>query len=106
MWSSLREIAKREQCKIHDICSLIQIRKNPDTSLTAAIRVFIMLYYRASSTENGHIKAGHGDFSNMMHRARMTDEMFVSLKKARPSIRRNSFSVPAQGEVSQGACQV
>ncbi len=85
MWSSLREIAKREQCKIHDVCSLIQIRKNPNTSLTAAIRVFIMLYYRAASTEEGHVKVGHGDFGNMMHRARMTDEMFVSLKKAIPT---------------------
>ncbi|MEC7028361.1 MAG: ribbon-helix-helix domain-containing protein, partial [Pseudomonadota bacterium] len=53
MWSSLREIAKRESCKIHDICSLIQLRKNPRTSLTAAIRVFLMLYYRAASTEEG-----------------------------------------------------
>ncbi len=84
MWSSLRDIAKREQCKTHDICSLIQLRKNPDTSLTAAIRVFIMLYYRASSTEDGHRRAGHGDFNNMMHRARMTTEMLSSLKKAKP----------------------
>lgn len=55
MWSALREIAKREDCKIHDICSLIHLRKNPDTSLTAAIRVFLMLYYRAAATEEGII---------------------------------------------------
>ncbi|MBI4031383.1 MAG: ribbon-helix-helix domain-containing protein [Proteobacteria bacterium] len=71
MWNALREIAKREQCRIHDICSLIQMRKNPNTSLTAAIRVFLMLYYRAAATEEGHVKAAHGNFSNMLQRARM-----------------------------------
>lgn len=81
MWHSLRAIAKRENCKIHDICSLIQLRKNPNTSLTAAIRVFLMLYYRAAATEEGHRKAGHGDFNNMMDRARMDGEMLALLKK-------------------------
>lgn len=80
MWSSLREISKRESCKIHDICSLIQLRKNPRTSLTAAIRVFLMLYYRAASTEDGHIKAGHGNFNQVMSRARMNCETLDTLK--------------------------
>lgn len=81
MWTALREIAKREDCKIHDICSLIQLRKNPNTSLTAAIRVFLMLYFRAATTEDGHKRAGHGSFANMMHRARMTSDMLVSLRR-------------------------
>ena len=75
MWNALREIARREKCKIHDICSLIHARKNPHTSLTAAIRVFLMLYYRAAATDEGHKKAGHDDFGNMMQRARVTWEM-------------------------------
>jgi predicted DNA-binding ribbon-helix-helix protein len=75
MWNALREIARREQCKIHDICSLIQMRKNPDTTLTAAVRVFLMLYYKAAATEDGHSNAGHGRFSNMMQRAKMQPEM-------------------------------
>ena len=79
MWTALRDIARREQCKIHDICSLIQLRKNTATSLTAAIRVFLMLYYRASSTEEGHHRAGHGSFDSMVGRARMSAAM---LKKA------------------------
>lgn len=70
MWNALREIAKREQCRIHDICSLVQMRKTPNTSLTAGIRVFLMLYYRAAATEEGHVKAAHGDFGNMLQRAR------------------------------------
>lgn len=75
MWNALRDIAGREQCKIHDICSLIHLRKKRSTSLTAAIRVFLMLYYRASSTEDGHHRAGHGSFDNMIVRARMDSAM-------------------------------
>lgn len=75
MWTALREISRREQCKVHDICSLIHLRKNPKTSLTAAIRVFLMLYYRAAATDEGHKRAGHGDFDTMIQRARMTPEM-------------------------------
>lgn len=82
MWSALREIARREDCKIHDICSLIHLRKNQDTSLTAAIRVFLMLYYRAAATEEGHHRAGHGDFDHMIQRARMPAEL-MSWKRAR-----------------------
>lgn len=82
MWGALREIARREDCKIHDICSLIHLRKNQDTSLTAAIRVFLMLYYRAAATEEGHRRAGHGNFEQMVERARVPSEMFPRIKKA------------------------
>ena len=71
MWASLREISEREGCSIHDVCTLIGMRKKENTSLTAAIRVFIMLYFRASSTEEGHNKVGHGDFETMKKRARV-----------------------------------
>lgn len=69
MWRALRDISLRERCSIHDLCSLISLRKNTHTSLTAAIRVFLMLYYRASSTEEGHQRAGHGSFDSMKNRA-------------------------------------
>ncbi len=71
MWSALQEISKRERCTTHDICSLISIRKKENTSLTAAIRVFLMLYFRAASTEEGHAKAGHGSFETMRQRAKL-----------------------------------
>lgn len=74
MWNALHEIAGREKCKVHDICSLIHLRKNRKTSLTAAIRVFLMLYYRAAATEEGHGRAGHGNFRSMMARARMPND--------------------------------
>ncbi len=72
MWRELKGISEREECTIHDLCSLISLRKNKKTSLTAAIRVFLMLYYRAAATEHGHLKAGHGDFDNMKRRAGMS----------------------------------
>lgn len=75
MWSALREIASQEQCSIHDICTLISLRKKENSSLTAAIRVFIMLYFRAASTDEGHKKAGHGDFDHMRRRARIPEQL-------------------------------
>ena len=75
MWSALKEISKRENCTIHDLCSLIAYRKKETTSLTAAIRVFLMLYFKASSTEEGHQKAGHGDFENMKKRAGIVSKL-------------------------------
>jgi predicted DNA-binding ribbon-helix-helix protein len=75
MWNALRDIAKREGCSTHDICSLINIRKNMHTSLTGAIRVFLMLYYRAAATEDGHARVGHGNFETMKRRAQLTKEL-------------------------------
>ena len=95
MWSALREIARREDCQIHDICSLIHLRKNPHTSLTAAIRVFLMLYYRAAVTEEGHRRAGHGDFSHMIERARMPADL-IMWKRSR---RRNQGSNAAMSPI-------
>jgi predicted DNA-binding ribbon-helix-helix protein len=71
MWQALHEIAQREGCKIHDLCSLIQAHKHPNTSLTAGIRVFLMLYFRAAATDEGHGRAGHGNFREMTRRARV-----------------------------------
>ncbi len=71
MWNSLNDIADRENCSIHDICSLVYTRKSQETSLTAAIRVFLVLYFRAAATEVGHKEAGHGNFNVMKKRARI-----------------------------------
>lgn len=59
MWKSLNHIADLEECNIHDIASEIARAKHPRTSMTAAIRVFVMSYYRAAATERGHQRAGH-----------------------------------------------
>ncbi len=60
MWSALFDIVRREGRSAHEICSLIADCKPADCSLTAAIRVFIMAYFRSAATEEGHARAGHG----------------------------------------------
>jgi len=60
MWEGLREICQRKRCNLHQICISASLQKAEDTSLTAAIRVFVMLYFRHAATDEGHSKAGHG----------------------------------------------
>lgn len=60
MWVALQEICRRERCSLHEVCTQIAARRQPGASLTAAIRVFIMAYFRAAATDDGHRRAGHG----------------------------------------------
>ncbi len=60
MWGALLDISAREGKSVHELCTLVADRKKPDCSLTAAIRVFTMAYYKAAATEDGHQRAGHG----------------------------------------------
>ncbi len=87
MWNSLNDIADREKCSIHDICGLVFTRKSQETSLTAAIRVFLVLYYRAAATELGHKNAGHGDFDIMKRRARIPAQYKEYFKKNSSKLR-------------------
>lgn len=59
MWDALREIARRESASVHEICARVQNGRREST-LTAAIRVFILDYFRSAATEQGHSLAGHG----------------------------------------------
>lgn len=59
MWDALAEISKREGKSLHEVCSSVASRRR-SSSLTAAIRVFIMTYFRAAATEEGHANIGHG----------------------------------------------
>ena len=59
MWDALAEICRREEITVHDLCELIDERRRA-SSLTAAIRVFIVTYFRAAATEEGHASTGHG----------------------------------------------
>jgi len=60
MWDGLREICRRERANLHQLCTSISLQKSEQTSLTAAIRVFAMRYFRLAATEQGHSKAGRG----------------------------------------------
>jgi predicted DNA-binding ribbon-helix-helix protein len=59
MWEAIMEICRREQRNLHDLCTAID-RSRECSSLTAAIRVFVVRYFRAAATEEGHLLAGHG----------------------------------------------
>ena len=61
MWDALAEVCRRESRTIHEICTLVSRHRN-DLSLTAGLRVFIVSYFRAAATQEGHDKAGHGQF--------------------------------------------
>ncbi len=49
MWNALHEIAALEGCNIHHICTAVHDSKTEATSFTAALRVFLMVYYRSAA---------------------------------------------------------
>lgn len=59
MWEALEEIAAREGLSVSQLCEQVD-RRRRQSSLTAAMRVFIVSYFRAAATEHGHADAGHG----------------------------------------------
>ena len=59
MWDALGEIARREQLSANALVTRIAVRRAA-SSLTAAVRVFIVSYVRAAATDDGHRNAGHG----------------------------------------------
>ena len=52
MWTSLTDICRREDHTVNEIISIID-EKRAETNLTAAIRVFIICYYRDAALSNG-----------------------------------------------------
>ncbi|HYD18732.1 MAG TPA: ribbon-helix-helix domain-containing protein [Patescibacteria group bacterium] len=52
MWSALEEVAKANRCTIHDLCTAVQEERHPQASFTAALRVFLVEYYRAAAVAN------------------------------------------------------
>ena len=59
MWEALDEICRREQLTVHQACTMIAA-EHRGNNLTAAMRVFILAYFRAAATDAGHTQAGHG----------------------------------------------
>jgi predicted DNA-binding ribbon-helix-helix protein len=60
VWDALSEICSRQRTTLGAICAELSACKPKGTSLTAALRVFVMAYFRAAATEDGHQQAGHG----------------------------------------------
>lgn len=59
MWEALEEICWREARSLHDLVTQVD-RTRRESTLTAAIRVFALSYFRQAATELGHARAGHG----------------------------------------------
>ena len=62
MWDAVAEICRREELSVGELCQRIDERRREST-LTAALRVYVLNYFKAAATERGHASAGHGTFS-------------------------------------------
>ena len=78
MWDAMDEISQREDCTVHDLCTWVDEHRE-QSSLTAAIRVFICGYFRTAATEQGHRRAGHGGIIQ------------PRLSQSRPRLRRSNL---------------
>ena len=44
VWEVLHDIAERQECNIHELCTFIDSRKKDGANLSSAIRVFLIAY--------------------------------------------------------------
>ena len=59
MWDALQQICSREAKTLNQLVTEID-RQRVESSLTAAIRVYLLRYFSAAATDEGHRLAGHG----------------------------------------------
>lgn len=59
LWDALAEICRRERTTPSELCRRIE-KMGLKGGRTSAMRVFVLQYFRAAATEEGHIAAGHG----------------------------------------------
>ena len=59
LWDALAEICGREGQGLHELIRNIDGQRERG-GRTSAVRVFVLQYFRAASTEAGHLAAGHG----------------------------------------------
>lgn len=57
MWDALNEIATAENCTIHDLCGAVHDLKDEGVSFTAALRVFLMEYYRTAANVSPQVSS-------------------------------------------------
>ncbi len=57
MWAALNEIAMAENCSIHDLCGAVHDLKEEGVSFTAALRVFLMEYYRTAASVSPQVSS-------------------------------------------------
>jgi predicted DNA-binding ribbon-helix-helix protein len=86
MWDAFEEIAQREGMTLSALSSLVDTERR-ESSLTAAIRLFILAYFRAAATEDGHKAKGYGTRDSLHYRPR----------RGRPRGSRNGANGAASG---------
>ena len=59
VWDALEEVCSREAMSVHALCTLIEQRR-VGSSRTAAVRAFVLGYFREAASDTGHVRAGHG----------------------------------------------
>jgi predicted DNA-binding ribbon-helix-helix protein len=84
MWDALSQVCCRERTTLGAICSELSASKPDGTSLTAALRVFVMSYFRAAATDDGHQKAGHGKGWEPDTIPRLMNRIYLSPEQSRP----------------------
>jgi predicted DNA-binding ribbon-helix-helix protein len=67
-WDALDEIVARESSTLSALCERIKGRRTA-ANLTAAVRLYVLRYFRSAATETGHRNAGHGRPSTRSSRA-------------------------------------
>lgn len=68
MWDALEDVSRREKLTIHDLCTRINQRRvssnatyrDVPLTLSAAIRVFLIKYFRECALAGGFLGAGQG----------------------------------------------
>jgi len=68
LWSAAEELCMREEMTLHELCTLIDQHRG-SSGLTAALRVFLIVYFRLAATEPGHLEVGHGTIKNKVRAA-------------------------------------
>ena len=58
-WDALDEIVAREDSTLSALCERIKGRRAA-ANLTAAVRLYVLRYFRSAATESGHRGVGHG----------------------------------------------
>jgi predicted DNA-binding ribbon-helix-helix protein len=59
VWDALREICLRECIELRDLIQAVEKTAAPGCR-TSSVRVYVLSYFRAAATQDGHRAAGHG----------------------------------------------
>jgi len=59
MWSALAQVCDREGKTLNQLATEVA-RQREESSLTAAIRVYLLRYFSAAATDEGHRLSGMG----------------------------------------------